>query len=235
MMRSPVLMTVLLAVALAGSGSAQAGKTSPMPKVDPSDASMGTVFYVNDPVNRNVVTFESQAPLEDMVGTSGQILGYVVFDPAHPDKGVRGQFVVPVSSLDTGIPMRNEHLQGAAWLNAEKHPHIIMDVTGASQVKKVKSTDDFSTWEMQVEGSFTVNGKSRKIQVPATVTHLKESEKTKARMAGDLLAGRASFTVKLADHDIQGMNNLVGTKVGETVDIKVSFTATNQEPEMASN
>ena len=95
-----------------------------------------------------------------------------MFDPQNPDKGVRGRLRVPVASLDTGIPLRNEHMQSAMWLNAEKHPHIEMDITGASSVEKVKSTGDFATYELQVKGSVMLNGKSRNIEVPATLTYL---------------------------------------------------------------
>lgn len=235
MKRLPLLTMAVACLALGGSALAQDGEDASMPEVEKDDARMGTVFYVKDPVNRNVVTFESQAPLEDIVGTTAQIEGYVVFDPSHPDKGVRGKFRVPVSGLDTGIPLRNEHLQNAMWLNAKEHPYIQMDITGASGIESVKSSDDFSTWQMQVEGTFTVNGRSRPIAVSATVTYLKESEKTRARMEGNLLAGRAEFEVALADYDIKGMKGVVGSKVSETIEVMVSFTASDEKPEMASN
>jgi len=224
-----VLICALLCLATPGIVVAQ-----DMPSVDPAHAEMGTVFYVSDPVNRNVVTFESEAPLEDIVGTSNQILGYVVFDPSHPDKGVHGKLVVPVASLETGIPMRDEHLRSPMWLNAQEHPHAAMTISGASDIKQEKSTEAFTTWSMNVMGEFMLNGHSKEITVPVTVTYLAESEKTKARMAGDLLAGRGEFEVALADFGVKGMKGVVGAKVSETIDVKVSFTATSQKPEMAS-
>ena len=46
----------------------------------------GYKFYIDDPMNRNTITFKSEAPLEDIVGTSNQITGYINFDPDNPQK-----------------------------------------------------------------------------------------------------------------------------------------------------
>ncbi len=52
----------------------------------------GTVFHVNDPMGRNSVTFKSRAPLEDIIGTTNQITGYINFDPQDWDKGGHGKW-----------------------------------------------------------------------------------------------------------------------------------------------
>ena len=62
--------------------------------VNPCHAKFGTVFHIADAMGRNQVTFSSQAPLEDIVGTTNQIVGYLVFDPDKPRHGVRGHFKV---------------------------------------------------------------------------------------------------------------------------------------------
>ena len=250
MKRIPLLTGMLLLMAFAGTASAQnpcnpcGGKSSKhamnpcaMKKtaVNPCDAKLGTVFYVDDPMNRNVVTFESEAPLEDIVGTSNQVSGYIVFNPKNAKAGMRGELMVPVASLETGIPLRDEHLHSGMWLNAEGHPHISMHITNARSIKQVKATSDFATYSMKIEGEFTMNGHTRKFTVPAKVTHLKESKQTQMRLPGDLLAARAEFEVALADFGVQGMKGVVGAKVSETIKVRVSFTASSQAPEMAMN
>ena len=45
--------------------------------VNPDHAGKGTIFHIADPMGRDSVTFRSEAPLEDIVGTSNQIRGYV--------------------------------------------------------------------------------------------------------------------------------------------------------------
>lgn len=197
----------------------------------------GQVFSVEDPMGRNTVTFKSTAPLEDIVGTSNQITGKLVFDPNNPNAGGHGELVVPVSSLNTGIPLRDEHLAGADWLNAEKNPNIKFRITEVKNVKEVKSTKDAMTFEVTAVGDFSLNGKTKQISVPARITYLKESEATKQRLPGDLLAARTTFEVALADFGITGPKgmNLIGSKVGEKVEIDLSLVASAASSAMADN
>ena len=56
-------------------------------------------------------------------------------------------------------------------------------------------------------------------------------------MPGDLLAARASFEVSLADFGIAGPKgmDLVGSKVGETIQIDVSVMGSTVSASMAAN
>jgi len=253
MKRIPLFTGMLLLLGFAGAASAQnpcnpcGGKSSvhgehamnpcSMQKVaiNPCDAKLGTVFYIDDPMSRNVVTFESKAPLEDIIGTSNHVTGYIVFDPKHPKSGVRGKLMVPVASLTTGIPMRDEHLQSETWLNAAAHPYISMTIRKASTIRTVKSTKEFATYAMKVEGEFSMNGHTKKISIPVKVTYLKESENTQMKLPGDLLAGRAEFELALADFGIKGMKGVIGSKVSETISVKLSFMGSSQASQMAMN
>ena len=202
----------------------------PQAGINPCFAKMGTVFYVNDPTGRNSVTFRSEAPLEDIVGTSSAVTGYVVFDPANPRKGGRGELTIPIASLNTGIPLRNEHLQSADWLDAERHPNIYLTITDVRNVNEVKSSSDFQTYEVTVVGEWALHGKTREMEFPARITYMKESDKTRAKMEGDLLAVRATVELALADFGITGPSGtgLVGTKVGESIELEVSLFASSQ-------
>ncbi len=201
-----------------------------MPAVNPCHAKHGTVFYIADPMGRNTISFTSQAPLEDIIGTTNQIAGYVVFDPKNPIKGGRGQFNVSTASLKTGIPLRDEHLQSEDWLDAKKYPSISLQIEGVKDVKAVKETASYKTYELEFEGSFSLHGKTKRIKVPARMTYLPESEQTRQKMAGDLLAVRASFDVALTEFGIKGFEGVVGSKVSDTITVDVSFMATNQKP-----
>jgi len=85
---------------------------TPVPALNPCYAKRGVVFTVKDPMKRDTVSFLSSAPLEDILGTTSEVYGYIVFDPAKPERGVRGDFRIPVASLNTGIPLRDEHMRG---------------------------------------------------------------------------------------------------------------------------
>lgn len=203
--------------------------------MNPCFAKMGTVFYVDDPQERNMVAFTSKAPLEDMVGTANALIGYLVFDPGKPGKGVRGSVAVPVKKMDTGIPLRDEHMQSEAWLNAEQHPHIKFTVTESKDLKLVKRGDGFSTYEVTLVGPFTVNGVTKQREILARIVYLEESEKTETKRPGNLLAVRAEFQVSLADHKIKGFQGVVGSKISESIEVEVSIFSSDQAPEGAAN
>ena len=126
--RFATMLSLLAVMMIHSSAQAQSNPCNPCSK-------KGTMFHVQDPMGRNSVTFKSAAPLEDITGTSNKITGYISFDPNNPDKGGHGKLTVPVASLNTGIPMRDEHLQGAEWLDAGTYPEITLEIT---KVKKVK-------------------------------------------------------------------------------------------------
>ncbi len=211
------------------------GGKKTMPKlvpVNPCHAKHGTVFYVADPQGRNQVTFTSEAPLEDIVGTTNQIVGYLVFDPDKPKNGVRGFFKVPVKALDSGIPLRNEHLQSDMWLNAESFPDITFTVESARSIWKQKSSEAYQTYKMKLIGPFTIHGFTREVEVPARLTFLRESDKTRMKLPGNLLGVRAEFEVVLADFGVNGPAgmDLIGSRVGETVTLQVSVFASDKKP-----
>jgi polyisoprenoid-binding protein YceI len=223
----------LALTATAAFGQSESGGEKAMIEVNPEFANTGSVFYVNDPAGRDYVTFKSTAPLEDIVGTTNDITGYLVFDPASPAKGGKGELQVPVASLNTGIPLRDEHLRGGVWLDAENHPMITLTINDVKNVKEVKSSGEFQTYDVTIAGDLSMKGTSQSVEIPGRVTYLEESESTKKKMAGNLLAARAAFDVTLADFGVTGPPNagLIGTKVGESVSIEVSIMGTTNAPE----
>jgi polyisoprenoid-binding protein YceI len=218
------LQTAALLLFVAAAASAQANT---------GNAEAGTVFYVNDPVGRNSVSFSSKAPLEDIVGTTNRITGHIVFDPARGAEGGKGSFSVPVESLNTGIPLRDEHLKGSDWLDAAGHPEISFKFDETRDAKLVKSSSEYQTYDATLVGDFSMRGRTVRIEVPARFTYIKQSDRTRQRMPGDLIAGRATFSVALADFGVQGPAgmDLIGTKVSDRIDIQVSFVATSVAPE----
>lgn len=210
------------------------GATAPMPAMNPCAAKEGTVFYVNDPMNRDSVTFRSAAPLEDIVGTTTELAGYVVFDPAAPQKGIKGSFNVPVAALNTGIPLRDEHLRSEMWLDAENHPLITLTVKGVDgALTPQQSGGNYQTYKGTLLGDFGIKGKTQELRIPAAIVYMTESELTRSKLPGDLIAGRANFSVSLANFGITGPpdGDVVGTKVSQSVSVEVSFTGSTVMPE----
>jgi len=203
--------------------------------MNPCFAKMGTVFHVDDPMQRNTVTFTSKAPLEDIVGTANALTGYLVFNPDNPRRGVRGAVAVPVKKMSSGIPLRDEHMQSADWLNAKAHPHIKFVVKQSKRMRLVKRGEGFSTYDVTLVGPFTVNGVTREREIDARVVYLQESERTRTKRPGNLLAVRAEFDVPLSAHNIKGFEGVVGSRVSESIEVEVSIFASDQAPSSAGN
>jgi polyisoprenoid-binding protein YceI len=237
-----IIPILALTLALTGVAAAQHNPCNPcggkaMKAAHAAGEHSAMVFKIDDPMGRNSVTFLSTAPLEDVVGVSSQLSGMLVFDPFRPDVGGHGEIIVPVSSLNTGIPLRDEHLAGADWLNAEKNPNIVFMITKVRGVKEIKSTSTARTYDVVAVGDFSLNGRTREMAVPARITYLKESEATKQRQPGNLLAVRATFNIVLADFGITGPAgmDLVGSKVGDKIELSLSLVASSTFGAVAGN
>ena len=180
-------------------------------------------FVVIDGHEQNHVTFKSTAPLEDIVGTSSSISGFLVFDPANPEAGSRGEITVPVSSFNTGIPLRDEHLVSSDWFNADKFPNITFTVISVTEIVETKNTQSASSWDVTAPVRLSMHGFTKEISVPARITYLKGDAAT-----GEVLAARTSFEFALDDFKITGPSGkgLIGTKVGEIIQVEASVIAT---------
>lgn len=177
-------------------------------------------FNFADERGRNQVTFFSAAPVEDITGLSGAIKGSVTFN-VNDIKTLKGSFTIPVASIKTGIEMRDGHLQGANWLNAETYPDVTLAIKKVSDVKSL--ADNKVT--AKVTGDFTLHGVTKEITADATITYLDESEQTKMRAPGDLLGVQAKFNVKLSEYDVK--NQLIGQKVAENIEVSVNIVGNN--------
>ena len=170
--------------------------------------------------NKNQATFFSTTPFEDITGLTNDVKGSVAFNVSDL-KTLKGKLTVPVSSIKTGIEMRDGHLQSAGWLNAESYPEISFEIKKVSNVKSV--ADNKLT--AKVSGSFTLHGVTKEVLADATLTYLDESEQTKMRAPGDLLGVQTKFNVKLSDYGVD--NKLVGQKVSENIEISVNVVGSN--------
>lgn len=160
---------------------------------------------------RQIASVESEADFENFVGRTNKITGTVSFDPAK--KTGSGTVVVDLASIDTGIPLRNEHMQGEDWLNTAKHPN------GTFRTTAVKSLggDKYS-----VKGQFTLRGVTKAVSTTATVRYAKASAATKAAgFSGDAIQVRTSFKIKLSDYGIVISGQAKG-KVANVVTISLT-------------
>ena len=158
-------------------------------------------FYVNDETRRDIVTFTSKAPLETVVGKTGEISGFIEVDIDDLSETPKAKFEVDLASVKTGIGMRDTHMR-EQYLETDKFPKAVFTLTGI----KTGDTDKLENnqpVDLTLEGDFTVHGVTKKVEVFVTATFMKESEETKVRLPGDLLHIVGTFDVYLTQHNIK--------------------------------
>lgn len=163
------------------------------------------------------VVFTSDAPLEQVVGKSNAVVGYAIAGPKdQPAKLADATWILPIKSLATGIPLRDQHLAGKEWLDAETYPNIQFVLKRVGDIKEIKRGDGFTTWSATLTGDMTIHGITHELNVAdARLSFFQESPKTRAIAAGDLLFLKCEYAVKLSDFGIQ--NPDVPKKVSDSV------------------
>ena len=185
-------------------------------------------FYTDLHTGKDLAQFTSDAPVELIEGKTNQISGKVcyddkfVFDQKHPFSIA---FNVDLASIDTGIPLRNEHMRNN-FLETDKYPNAAFlankIVANAKppfkEGQKVKIT---------ATGNFTVHGKTVVKTIPLDVTYFPESDLTHHRFkSGNMIRIQGTFPVKLEEHDIQRPQAIL-VKLADTVFVTIDVFATD--------
>jgi len=185
-----------------------------------ADAPAARTYSITDD-GKNYATFESEATLETIKGTTTKVSGTITANPANATAAT-ANIVVDLGALDTGIAMRNEHLRGEKFLDTEKFPTATFKTVSVAGPKSVAPNQPA---EMQLTGDFTLHGVTKRFTVPARVVVIPESELTKgSRGPGDWIHGTVNFPVKLTDYGITVPEKLM-MKVANEVNVKVDFFA----------
>lgn len=160
--------------------------------------------------NKQVMAVESDAQFENFASTTNQITGQVKFNPQARTGSAKVQ--VDLSKVDTGIPLRNEHMRSEGWFNTDKFPTATFETTSI----KFLSGDKY-----RVTGKFTVKGVTKTFSTDATVKFLKESEQTKAvGLKGNGVMIRTNFTFKMSDFGII-VPDRIKQKVADKLSVKL--------------
>ncbi len=230
---------ILSIAALAIGAGAALAETAPRTEkgqtlvVPDAQAAAGKVYFVL-PGKDGQITFTSDAPFEHIKGTSNRVIGYAIAPTDLSKAGalVGGQFVLPVASLNTGIPMRDEHLQSDRWLGAGSNPDIVFTLKEVKDASIAKEEAGFTTWAVTLVGDMTIKGVTKPMTVPARITSMPESEKTAARAKGDLMAIRCEYTVNLSDFGVAvGDPAMASGKVADEIQLDTFLLLSTVSPE----
>lgn len=183
-------------------------------------ASGEKTFNFEDKKGRNQASFFSTTPLEDITGVSNAVKGKITFNVADI-KTLKGSISIPVSSLKTGIELRDEHMKSKNWMDAENYPDVTFLIKNVSDVK----IEADNKMQIKATGDFTAHGVTKEIVVPVTLIYLDESEQTSQRAPGDLLGVQTTFKIVLSDYDVENM--IVGQKVADDIEINVNIVGSS--------
>ena len=186
-----------------------------------------TTFSSNASDTRNQATFESNAPLEDIVGVSNKLNSNITLNLNDITSSPKGNVKVELGAMKTGIDLRDQHLRSANWLNTEKYPHAEFELTEISDASS-KNLSDTKPVKATAKGKLSIHGVTKEISAPVELTYYKETDQTKARVAGNLLKVSAGFTIKLSDYKIS-IPSMVAGKVDETIKVSVNFIASDSK------
>ena len=223
---------ILGASALALAAAPPFAKPAPGGKslvVPADDAAKGTVYHALSGRDQQIF-FQSDAPLEKIKGGSNQVIGYAVAGRDSPANLQAGEWQLPVKSIRTGIELRDEHLAGKDWLDAESHADIVFQVSGVKSIKEARKTDKFSSYTATLTGDMTIHGVTRPLTITgAAITLLPASEQTAKIAKGDLMSIRATYSVSLSDYEVS--HAVIGDKVANDVEITTTLYLSTVKPE----
>ncbi len=168
---------------------------------------------------RTNVSFESKTGVMTIVGTTHKITGSVTFDP----KAGTGQakLVVPVDSLNTGLPARDRVIRMQTWLDAKAHPALEF-------AAKKGAFHAPTAWK--IEGEFTMRGVARPLALDCDVREISDALAQKFKLgAGRWIRVKTRFTLKLSDFGIKVPDQSIA-QVSDAWTVAVEIYGTTEKP-----
>jgi polyisoprenoid-binding protein YceI len=167
------------------------------------------------------VTFESDAPVENIVGVTTSVSGTFTTDLDAP-RNSRTNVVVDLTTVKTGIDKRDAHMRSPDFLDTKKYPNATFNLTKL----EIKGDPRASGGATAVGiGTLTIKGTARQIQVPVKVAFRALDDKLKKLgFKGDVLRVTGEFDIQLSDYGIK-VPEMLGQKVSNTIKLTVALTA----------
>ncbi len=184
-------------------------------------------FMTTSRDGKNVIKFASKAPLETIEGVTSRIEGNLDVDLANP-MAVTGQFEVDLTTLKTGIDMRDQHLR-ERFVHTDSFPKATFRLTKVTKLG-TPALSDGQPVNVETQGELTIHGVTKPVTVTGTVTYMKESEETQARLPGDLIHVDVTIPILLSDFKIERPKMLF-MKLSDNVTIAVDVFASTKQPE----
>lgn len=161
------------------------------------------------------VVFSSKAAMEQFEGKTNRMSGSISIDPAALGDTATVRFEVDMASLDTGIKMRNTHMR-ENHLETSKHPRAIFEGV-ALPGRSARALQAGRAESIDVEGTFTLHGVSRRIRLVVEVVYRPEPSPARIEF-------KTTFPVAMADYSISRPQFLF-LKLADVQTVRVSGVA----------
>jgi polyisoprenoid-binding protein YceI len=171
----------------------------------------------------STATYTSDADLETISGTSIQVSGTIATDLKDPSK-TSGTITIPVTSLVSGVAMRDEHMAGKDWLNAAQFPNITFAIKSLKLKGDNKALTAGSSVQADATGEFTLHGVTKTITIPVRASYRELPAGQVYGLEGNLLRIESSFSIKLSDYGVNIPAPLTA-KVANELTLTVKATA----------
>lgn len=178
-------------------------------------------FLIKAGAGCNLVAFHSEATVESFDGKTRHVSGQVTVDPEDLAQGSSAWFQVDLSTLDTGMSMRNKHMR-ENHLQTDKFPHTRFELR--SLKVPVTALSPGVSSRLQASGDYSLHGVTQSRTLSVDATWFPDGSKTPAKQPGPVLHVQCNFEVALADHQIPRPEFLF-MKVAEQMQVKVDVWA----------
>ena len=134
------------------------------------------------------VTFQTSM-IERIIGSTSDMHGTIVLDPAAPGAGARADITIATTSLKSDHAGRDEHMHSKT-LHSEQYPRIAVTMTGATT--ESAQLADGGAADFEVTATVEIHGQPRSITFPAHVTR-----------EGDTLTIEGETSLLMTDYGIK--------------------------------
>ena len=152
-----------------------------------------TTFKVVAGNANTIVQFTSKATTETVVGTTHTATGSIEFDPSSSGQGARGDIHVDLSSIKTGLALRDRHMR-QNQLETGKYPEAVFTLT--SLTLPSGGLPEGILTRVNVKGTFSLHGVEHSIEPESYITLSNSS-------SGTAISVASNFTLRLADYNIK--------------------------------
>ena len=169
----------------------------------------GQEFHV-DRDAENSVRFVSQAPIEEVVGVTDRIDGYILLDGPRLEAGSASEgtqlyLEVDLASLSTDLGLRDRHMRDN-YLEVEEFPYAMFEAT----VERVEEATA-GVFRVTARGILNIHGVEREREILCDVS---------ARQEG--YRAQCTFTVLLSDFDIE-IPKVMFLKLADEIQLELNF------------